>query len=129
MTTFNLRHPDEALNTSQLRSLLALDSDWLTREREALRTLVDADNSAEKIRMERQSQRETHERTPSQIRWKPCKPPTGKSQPIWTPLNAAAPRWNWPCVRTTTPRQNRGPATREPPAGGENASLGAFCMS
>ena len=67
MATFNLRHPDEALNTSQLRSLLALDSDWLTREREALRTLVDAANSAETIRMERQSQRETHERQrPSQ---------------------------------------------------------------
>ncbi len=62
IAAFNASHPDETLDTAQLRTLLAHDSHWLNREREALRQFADDLNRARMILTERQSQREAHER-------------------------------------------------------------------
>ncbi len=63
IAAFNARHDGEPLDYPRLRTLLAHDGDWLTREREALRALADAVQNAETVLQERRSQREAHERT------------------------------------------------------------------
>ncbi|CDH46924.1 AAA family ATPase [Candidatus Contendibacter odensensis] len=61
LADFNAHHTGAMLDSLRLRTLLAHDSDWLIREREALLELDNAVKTAEAILKERQLQRDAHE--------------------------------------------------------------------
>lgn len=61
IAAFDAKHPEEPLDSPQLRTLLARDGDWIAAERKALQQLADNVGHAEMILQERRSRRETHE--------------------------------------------------------------------
>jgi len=58
---FNTHHPEQLLDSSQLRAWLSHENDWLKQERSSLQKLADDVQKSTATHQERQSQREKHE--------------------------------------------------------------------